>query len=269
MTIEYRVIHDPEELKVIVELETIVWSMPASEAVPHNMLFALIHSGGVVIQADEDGKAVGFALAIVALRGKEPILWSHMAGVIPSHQSSGIGFALKQAQRVWALEHGFKVIAWTFDPLQRKNAKFNLHLLKGVTSSYHVNFYGEMMDGINKGMPSDRLEVDWNLEDEAVIAAANGAPSTPIGDDYPVEAFLLHSLPDGLPHVQLPSSLSEKRYYVEIPYHLAALKRDNIQLAKNWQIGLREAMGSAFAQGFEAVDFVNAGERCWYVLEKS
>src|SRR5688572_20254347 len=174
MTIEYRVIHDPEELKEIVELETIVWSMPASEAVPHNMLFALIHSGGVVIRADKDGAAVGFALAIVALRGKEPILWSHMAGVIPSHQSGGIGFALKQAQRIWALEHSFKVIAWTFDPFQRKNAHFNLHLLKAVTSSYHINFYGAMTDRINKAPPSDRLELPWPLHDAAVLAAAHG-----------------------------------------------------------------------------------------------
>src|SRR5689334_21440814 len=129
MRIEYRVVDDPDELKEIVDLEAVVWSMPLSEAVPHNMLFAVIHSGGVVLRADSDGELVGFALGLVALRGEEPILWSHLAGVVPMRQGQGIGVGVKQAQRRWALEHGFKIIAWTYDPLQRGNANFNLHLL--------------------------------------------------------------------------------------------------------------------------------------------
>jgi predicted GNAT superfamily acetyltransferase len=269
MTIEFRVVHDPEELKQIVDLEALVWSMPLSEAVPHNMLFAIIHSGGVVIRADDDGELVGFALGLVALRGEERILWSHMAGVVPSRQGMGIGFALKHAQRVWALENGFSVIAWTYDPLQRGNANFNLHLLKTVTNQYHVNFYGEMTDGINKGMPSDRLEVSWNLLDEAVMASAEGAAPKPATDEYPHDAFLLYSDDDDTPHVQLPTVWTSRWHFAEIPFHLSALKRDNIERAKTWQLALREALGTAFANGYQAVDFADDGQRCWYVLEKS
>jgi len=269
MTIDYRVVHDPDELKAIVELETVVWSMPLSEAVPHNMLFAVIHSGGVVIRADEDGQLVGFALGMVAQRDREVILWSHMAGVIPSRQGGGIGFGLKQAQRQWALEHGFTVMGWTFDPLQRRNANFNLHHLKAVTNSYHTNFYGEMTDGLNKGMPSDRLEVTWNLQAEAVIAAAGGKSPERLQGTDPVDAFLLYSTDDGLPQTRSVPALTERRYAVEIPYHLAALKRDHMQRAVDWQLALRGVMQAAFAEGYQAVDVADDGRRCWYILEKS
>ena len=245
MTIEYRVVHDPEELKVIVELETIVWSMPASEAVPHNMLFALIHSGwSGTICADNDGKAVRIRAGnrgaaryrtnpVVTYGGGDFRTSKRRNWLCVETGTAGLG------ARTWLQSYRLAI----FDPLQRKNAK--LCMLKAFTSSYHVNFYGEMADGINKGMPSDRLEVTWNFEDEMVITAANRATSSVLSDNYARQAFLLHSLDDGLPQVHIPSSLSEKSYYVEIPYHLAALKRDNIQLAKDWQIGLNAKQWAA------------------------
>lgn len=268
MTIEYRVVEDPEELKAIVNLQTVIWSMSASEAVPHNMLFAIIHGGGNVIRADLDGELVGFTLGIVALHANEPILWSHMAGVVPAHQGKGIGSGLKYAQRRWALEHGYKLIAWTFDPLQRGNANFNMHLLKAVASDYHVNFYGMMTDGINAGMPSDRLEAKWNLLDPLVIASENIHSPQPVVDTFPHEQFLLYSDDDGETHVRLPLAWTSTFYFAEIPFQLAKLKRDNLEKAKSWQIHLREALGSAFAAGYQAIDFADDGKRCWYILGK-
>src|SRR5205085_2239168 len=104
MMIEYRVVEDPVELKEIVKLEATVWSMPLSQTVPDNLLSAIIHGGGVLIRADSDGELVGFTMGMVTLRGQEPVLWSHTAGVLPSRQGQGIGFGLKQTQRRWALE---------------------------------------------------------------------------------------------------------------------------------------------------------------------
>ncbi|MCA0458752.1 MAG: GNAT family N-acetyltransferase [Chloroflexi bacterium] len=269
MTIEYRVVEDPEELKAIVDLQTIVWSMPASEAVPHNMLFAIVHGGGNVIRADLDGELVGFSLGLAALHGDEHWLWSHMAGVVPGHQGKGIGSGIKYAQRRWALDHGYKVIAWTFDPLQRGNANFNMHILKAAASTYHVNFYGNMTDGINAGMPSDRMEAVWDLLAEPVIAAEATPATAPIVTDFPRESFLVYSDDDGLPHVQLPSAWTNRYYFAEIPTQISKLKRENLPQAQAWQAALRQAAGGAFAQGYKAVDFADEGQRCWYILEKS
>ncbi len=269
MTIEYRVVDDPEELKAIVELQTVVWSMPASEAVPHNMLFAVIHGGGNVIRADLDGELVGFSLGLAALHGEDHLLWSHMAGVVPAHQGKGIGFGIKYAQRRWALDHGYKVIAWTFDPMQRGNANFNMHLLKAYTSTYHINFYGTMTDGINAGMPSDRMEATWDLLSESVIAAETNPAPRPVVDVFPHQNFLLYSDDAGEPHLQLPSTWTSQWYFAEIPFHLAKLKRENIPRAQAWQVALRQAMRSAFAQGYQALDFADDGKRCWYILGKT
>lgn len=269
MTLEYRVVDDPEELKAIAELQTIVWSMPASEAVPHNMLFAIIHGGGNVIRADLDGELVGFTLGLVALHSEEKRLWSHMAGVVPRCQGKGIGSGLKFAQRRWALEHGYKIIAWTFDPLQRGNANFNMHVLKATANTYHINFYGTMTDGINAGMPSDRMEAVWELEAAPVIAAEKAAPTAPVISQFPREQFLLYSDDAGQTHLQLPSNWSNRWYFVEIPYQISRLKRENLAAAQAWQESLRQAMRWAFAQGCRAVDFAEDGSRCWYILENA
>lgn len=269
MTIEYRVVHDPDELKAIAELQTVVWSMPASEAVPHNMMFAIIHSGGHVIRADLDGELVGFSLGIAAVHGDEHRLWSHMTGVVPAHQGKGIGMGIKYAQRRWALDHGYKAIAWTFDPLQRGNANFNLHLLKACALTYHTNFYGSMTDGINAGMPSDRMEALWDLLAESVMAAENSPRTRPILDKFPHENFLLYSSDDGQIHVKLPLRWDSEWHFAEIPFQLAKLKRENILLAQAWQVALGNAMGAAFAAGYRAVDFADDGKHCWYILRKA
>jgi predicted GNAT superfamily acetyltransferase len=269
MTIEYRVVDDPEELKVIVELQMVVWSMPASEAIPHNMLFAIIHGGGNVIRADLDGELVGFSLGLAALHGDDRLLWSHMAGVVPKYQGKGIGTGIKYAQRRWALDHGYKVIAWTFDPLQRGNANFNMHILKATTSTYHINFYGTMTDGINAGMPSDRMEAVWDLLAGPVIAAEHNPPTVPVVNDFPHENFLLYSDANGETHLQLPSTWDSDWYFVEIPFQISRLKRENLQQAQAWQVNLRQAMKPAFAAGYQAVDFADDGKRCWYILGKS
>lgn len=269
MTVEYRVVDDPEELKAIVELQTVVWSMPASEAVPHNMLFAIIHGGGNVIRADLDGELVGFTLGLAALHGDDRLLWSHMAGVVPKYQGRGIGSGLKYAQRRWALEHGYRVIAWTFDPLQRGNANFNMHLLKATANTYHINFYGTMTDGINAGMPSDRMEAVWDLLAEPVTMAETTPPTVPIVNAFPLAQFLLYSDESGETHLQLPDTWSSHWYFVEIPYQISRLKRENLAAAQTWQGKLRQVMRWAFAQGYRAVDFAEDGTRCWYILEKS
>lgn len=266
--IEYREVHDPDELKQIVNLQMIVWNMGEAEAIPHNALQAIIHSGGMVVRADLDGQLVGFGLALAARIDNKWGLWSHMAGVIPEYQSRGIGFGIKQAQRRWAIEHDYSVIAWTFDPLQRGNANFNMHLLKTTSSTYLVNFYGAMADGINKGMPSDRLEATWTLADETVAAAADGNPPPPATTVFPREDFLLYSDEDGMPHLRDPLTLGAQHHFIEIPYQLAALKRDNKELAKTWQLGVRQAMLTAFEAGYVAVDFAQDDKRCWYVVER-
>ncbi|MBZ0290187.1 MAG: hypothetical protein K8I30_21365, partial [Anaerolineae bacterium] len=108
----------------------------------------------------------------------------------------------------------------------------------------------------------------WNLLDENVVMAADGGAPKAAVDTYPRDSYLLYSEDDSKPHLNLPSAWSNRWHFAEIPFQISALKRDNIELAKTWQLALRDALGGAFANGYQAVDFADDGKRCWYVLEK-
>lgn len=262
--ISYRELTSTGDLQKVVEMEMVVWDMEPIMAVPHNFLMALIHAGGVVTGAEEDGQLLGFGLAFPARLGSEWGLWSHMAGVLPPHQRRGIGVGIKFAQRKWALANGYETIGWTYDPLQRGNANFNLRLLGAFSSIYHVNFYGEMLDSINAGMPSDRLEITWKLNDPRVVAAASGETLPHVTTQFPQEHFLLYTGSDGQPRLgDLGAPLP---HFIEIPFNLATLKREDIDKAKHWQLMLRQAMQTSLGQGSAVVDFVTTETRCWYVL---
>jgi predicted GNAT superfamily acetyltransferase/predicted GIY-YIG superfamily endonuclease len=259
-----RTLDSISDLERVTDLESAVWDIDPREAVPANLLHASIVNGGVVFGGFDGDRTVGMAYAFPARRDGKWMLWSHMTGVHRDYQGQGIGFALKQAQRLWALEHDYTYIAWTFDPLQRGNAHFNLHLLGASANVYHVDFYGEMSDGINAGLPSDRLEVRWDLRSPRVAALADGVVN-PVVKSYPDAHFLLNP-GSKLEPVTHTSELNLPSHFIEIPSDLSQLKRSNATLAYEWRIALRQVLQSAFDYGYTLVDFVEAQGRCCYVL---
>lgn len=255
---DYRVLQHVDEFEEAYHLEIAVWGIQPADAVPVNMLRAIQHGGGVLIGA-YDERLVGIALAFPARCDGQWVLWSHMTGVDRAYQGSGIGVELKFKQRDWALANGYSEIRWTFDPLQRGNANFNLRHLGAVACNYQVNFYGVMQDEINRAdLPSDRVEAIWHLRDPQVEQRASGdVPQLPLsnapyllkGIDQPHLAFLNASAPE---------------YYVQIPHRLSALPDPNTLL--EWRLALREALSSAFAHGYIAVDFTPQNA---YLLRRS
>jgi predicted GNAT superfamily acetyltransferase len=269
--LEYRILHHIDELEQAVDMEISVWGLDPRFAVPSNLMHAVAHSdgGGVVIGAYDDGRMVGMSFGLPARRENQWVLWSHMTGVHPNYQRRGVGFGLKQAQREWALQYGYNVIGWTFDPLQRGNANFNLHRLGAIACIYHPNLYGEMTDTINAGLPSDRLEATWILRDERVVQLANGEPAAPLINTYPDMNFRLKSSTDGRPIVSEAAAAGSRWHFVEIPFNLKQLKSSSLALALEWQLALRQTLQQAFAQGEVVVDFVTLEDHCWYVLRAS
>jgi chorismate synthase len=261
-----RVLHNVDDMKQFVDLEIAIWELDPRDAVPTSLLHAMSMNGSLVIGAYDQEEMIGMAFAFPVPRGKKQILWSHMAGVKPAYQGKGIGFALKQFQRNWALERGYDAIAWTFDPLQRGNANFNLHVLGASAQIYHVNLYGEMADGINAGLPSDRLEVIWNLRDKRVKQLAVGRSGISDLDVNLASSFFLQADNHNQPiQNNLPSDLPSP-CLIEIPGDLAGLKQMSPQAALNWRLALRQALETAFASGYSATDFVVLGGRYCYVL---
>ncbi len=140
------------------------------DAVPTNLMIALAHTGNYVFGLYDDERLVGASVAFFAAPAARS-MHSHITGVLPEYQSSGLGRMLKQHQRAWALARDVGAITWTFDPLVARNARFNLAVLGARVTSYVVDMYGPMNDGVNRGDETDRILVSW-----AVAAAPAKTP---------------------------------------------------------------------------------------------
>lgn len=147
-----------------------VWGGDRS-GMPPNLLRALAHSGNYAVGLWDDERMIGASVAFFAAPAARS-MHSHITGILPAHQGHGLGRALKEHQREWALARGVGHITWTFDPLVARNAHFNLAVLGARVTDFLVDHYGPMDDGVNRGDESDRIMVSW-----ALAAPGIGAPA--------------------------------------------------------------------------------------------
>jgi len=158
VTLEFRELRTAAELAPMPVLEARVWG--GSDLISVNVLVATITEGGMAIGAFEGDRLVG---SVYGFATHQPhVLHSQYLAVDPDYRRRGLGVALKQEQRDWCLTNGRTAMRWTFDPLQLGNAHLNLRSLLAIGAQYQTNFYGPM-GGINGGLPSDRLVVEWDL----------------------------------------------------------------------------------------------------------
>lgn len=264
-----REVHLMTEFEALVELQQAIWGMSPEAAASPYVMMATSHNGGGVIGAELKGRLIGFCYGFAAWRGGSPFLWSHMAGVLPEYRGQGVGFQLKHAQRKWAIQQGYSVMSWTFDPLQNGNANFNFRHLGVVCDTYHVNHYGEMTDAINAGLASDRLEVQWHLNDDRVVASAESGLLEGITSNYDSQAFALRAEEDNEPLRSSDAAFEYPLCFVETPFQIGALKQNDIEKARRWQLAVRWALQKALQHGFLMVDFASEGGRGWYVLKRN
>jgi predicted GNAT superfamily acetyltransferase len=131
-------------LRRVADLFSRVWAAPQAPPMPHDIMGSLVHAGGRVHAAFREGRLVGAAVAVFGpLAGAW--CYSLIAGVSPDAEGAGIGLALKLAQRAWALQAGADRMIWTFDPLLRRNATFNISRLGGVGTEYLAPVKGHQM----------------------------------------------------------------------------------------------------------------------------
>lgn len=169
-----RHLHSLEEFQRCIELEKQVWGGADVDLVPLPIFVVVAHTGGQVFGAFAGGQMVGFTLGMAAFRqpnagGSQLFIHSHMTAVMESHRDRGVGRQLKLFQRQDALRRGIQLVEWTFDPLEMRNAHFNLMRLGAIVRRFLPNCYGVTSSPLHAGMPTDRLVAEWWLCSPRVI----------------------------------------------------------------------------------------------------
>jgi predicted GNAT superfamily acetyltransferase len=224
-----------------------IWRTEADRPpVAAEVLRAVEHAGGYVAGAYDGSELVGASSGFLGL-APELTLHSHISGVtIPGR---GIGLALKLHQRAWALERGIETVTWTFDPLVRRNAWFNLVKLGAVGLEYLVDFYGPMPDGLNGGAASDRLFTRWDLTS---APPAGGAAD-------PADAVSVVEERDGFPWPAAPLPAAGRPVLVSVPDDVERLRVSQPAAADAWRVAVRDALVPAFADGYRATGVTRDG----------
>jgi predicted GNAT superfamily acetyltransferase len=174
-----------KEFQGCVELQREIWGEADLEIEPVTMFVVASLTGGQVLGAFDGEKMVGYTLAVMGLRQGAAYLHSHQTGVSAAYRDRGVGKMLKLFQRAEALGRGIRLVEWTFDPLEIKNAHFNLNRLGAICRRYIPNLYGVTTSPLHRGIETDRLVAEWWLDSRRVIAAiqdlvpsATNAPAT-------------------------------------------------------------------------------------------
>ena len=162
-----------------VELQRAVWKESDLETEPYVTFVVANQTGGQVLGAFDGDTMIGFTMAVAGVRNKTPYLHSHMTGVLPDYRDRKVGRALKLFQREEALSRDIRLIEWTFDPLETRNAHFNLNRLGAIVRTYIPNFYGITSSPLHRNLPTDRLLAEWHLDSKRVVAAINDLAPEP------------------------------------------------------------------------------------------
>jgi predicted GNAT superfamily acetyltransferase len=150
------------ELREVVALQKTIWGFEDADLLPFRMMVVATKIGGQLLGAFDDERMVAFCLGIPGLKPPlAPYLHSHMLGVLPEYRNAGLGRMLKMRQRDDALARGIDLIEWTFDPLDMKNAYFNIERLGAIVRRYVRNQYGISSSVLHGGLPTDRCVAEW------------------------------------------------------------------------------------------------------------
>ncbi|HEU4595928.1 MAG TPA: GNAT family N-acetyltransferase [Pyrinomonadaceae bacterium] len=243
--VEVRECTTVEEFDECVRLQREAFGLPDLELSPRRHMIVVRGAGGWTLGAFAGARLVGFVLTQVAARGRELFGYSHMMAVAKDYQNRGVGARLKWAQRERARGEGWRFVKWTWDPVQARNAHFNLNRLGVTVRSYALNFYGTDYStatgefGKPLGLDSDRLVAEWALDSPRVEALARG---------------------------QEPEPLGRPEAIVEIPSHWGTLLKEDPHGARRELLRVREEFREAFASGLVCAAFERDPSRPRYLF---
>lgn len=239
--VEIRQLHHREEFAAAVKLQREIWGFEDVDLLPLRLFVVASKIGGQVLGAYAGSKMVAFCLCIPGIKpGAQPYFHSHMLGVSPEYRNSGLGRALKLKQREYALAAGIDLIEWTFDPLELKNAFFNIERLGAIVRRYVHNQYGVTTSHLHGGLPTDRLVAEWWIRSKRAVDAAEGL---------------------SFEHPQVEARIS-------LPMNIAELRVKENKRARDIQSEAGKQFDECFRGGLAVIGFERSSESGTYLLGK-
>ena len=259
------------------ELQKTVWGFADLDIVPSRMMIIAQQHGGLAMGAFDAGEMVAFLFAFASVHDGRPAQHSHMLGVLQSYRDRGIGRSLKLAQYRDAVDRGFPLVTWTFDPLETRNAFLNLNRLGAVTRTYRVNLYGEKTSSeLHSGLGTDRFLVEWRIGTPRVERILQGQfPQSGDGSGFP---RVLEWQPGGrfLPGPVNRDQGAEK-LCLEAPPDIQLLKQIDREASALWRESTRLAFQHYFSKGYSVRGLLRTADvlpvrdyslrRAFYLLE--
>jgi len=217
-----------EDFQQCIALERTVWNDADIGIMPIRLYMISKACNAPTIGAFQSEKLVGFVHTMIALMDNHIVYHSHLAAVLEGLRHNDIGYRMKLAQREHALKAGVPLIIWTFDPLQSRNAHFNLNKLGAIIRKYAVNYYGEGLSTVfDSNVPSDRVFAEWWVSSPYVASALAGERRAP----------------------------QDKSQWVSIPDNIEGVRAQSIEEHKRWRVQVREEFQDKLAQGLIARGF--------------
>lgn len=291
MAITIQTITTLDQCRSFQQVERLVWGSSEEDVVPQHILITASKNGGIVLGAYADdgpaetgglvGVVFGWLGTGIVPGETTPRLkhCSHMAGVLPEWQGQRVGLLLKLAQRDAVLAQGITDwMTWTYDPLFRANAVFNIHRLGATCTLYMRDIYGVMTDALNRGVPSDRCQVDWWLASDRVQerlarlskrADGQGKGASGHGERPHWEHLqVLPTSPSGAfrAPVEIDIPPGGAPLAVPLPDDIIAIRQADRGLSLAWRFYMRAVLERAFAANYTVVDCLHLNHHGWHYI---
>jgi predicted GNAT superfamily acetyltransferase len=238
-TVIIRPLQNHDEFAGAVRLQREIWGFQDVELLPLRLFVVASKIGGQILGGFDGNKMAAFCLCIPGLKaGSKPYLHSHMLGVLPEYRNSGLGRQMKWKQREFALDEGIDLIEWTFDPLEIKNAFFNINRLGAIVRRYVHNQYGTTSSHLHGGLPTDRLTAEWWIRSERVQSVQRRGTV----DHSPVVAR------------------------IAVPANIAELRRTDRKAARDIQMSVAEQFDRHFSAGLGVTGFEKTHDLGTYLM---
>src|SRR3954465_12970682 len=243
-SLQIRQLESLTDFSQVVALQQEIWGFEDVELLPRRLFVVASKIGGQVLGGYDQDRLVAFCLCIPGMKpGGRSYLYSHMLGVLGPYRNTGLGRRMKLVQREFALASNVEVIEWTFDPLELKNAFFNIEKLGAIVRRFVHNQYGTTSSHLHAGLPTDRLIAEWHLRSSrAIEALAAGSAERRPGEDV-------------LARIAVPAGIAE-------------IRSEDPERARAVQASIGTQFDKYFREGLAVTGFERTSEFGTYVLSR-